>query len=626
MTSAETTTEAPPRRRLNFKLAAGVGAGLLIVLAAVAAGRPTYAVLAPAPFVGWFLWRKAAARMAFVVVVGLFVLDSNTNHVSVAKVAYFAGVALALISILRHREVYADLRRRATTIRTLAPVTLVLGALIVLSLPVAHAEHTGLSPWLRDAATYGLVAAVPLFIWDFERNASPRLGRLAIVLLAVGGVLSGLSLIVQWLGSRDVLPTKVSLHLLPGQFLPGALALFLAVRAGSASRGRGWYALGALAIPLALILTGTRSLLSLLVCVVIVLASRRNEKRTLLLWAGGAVVAMTILVAALVALGHSGHPGLARLSHRITSIPHTAAHPTSDASYRVRAHEWRVAWRTFKAHPIVGVGPGHIFTWSCRSSGCLTGTESRYDLDSPVTFLAKFGLLGLVALVLVAFGLVGFLRARRRTAPHDAWLAFTWYLVFAVAELPFGWPLEQKDFALGLLLLGALVVQPALPTFERTADWTALRRRITPMTRRPSGFPPSTEGTRRDVDRFTMLSVKGAAFVAIVVLVGAGAAAVGYALAGWRVQGNSAAAVAGTTQLPGSPAAFEAAARADARVLEYWHCGGSCRISVKPLSAPSTNLWELRMHRPDGTSCLLLDTDTFKPSRARSAHLQPMRC
>jgi len=480
MTSAQTSTEAP-RRRLNFKLAAGIGASLLIVLAAVAAGRPTYALLAPAPFVGWFVWRQAAARMAFVVVGGLLVLVSNTNHLTAAKVVYFAGVALALISILRQRELYADLRQRSTSIRTLAPMTLALGALIVLSLPVAHAQHTGPSPWLRDAATYGLVAAVPLFIWDFERNASPRLARLAILLLAVGGVLSGLSLLVQWLGARGVTSTRMSLHLLPGQFLPGALALFLAARAGSASRGRGWYALGALAIPLALILAGTRSLLSLLVCVVIVLVSRWKEKRTLLIWSG---VAVTALVAALVALGHSGHPGPAKLSHRITSIPHTLAHPNSDASYRLRANEWHVAWETFKAHPIVGAGPGHTFTWSCRSSGCQTATLSRYDLDSPVTFPAKFGLLGLVGLAFVVFGLVAFLRARRPTAPHDAWLSFTWYLVFAVTELPFGWPLEQKDFGLGLLLLGALVVQPAVPAVAGFADdWTTIRRRVARPTR-----------------------------------------------------------------------------------------------------------------------------------------------
>jgi O-antigen ligase len=312
---------------------------------------------------------------------------------------------------------------------------------------------------LRDGTATGLVAVVPLFLWDVERNASRLLGRLAWALLVVGGVLTALSLIVQWLGQRSIVSTRVSLHILPGLFLPGALALFLASRAGSISRHRVWYALGALAIPLALFLTGTRSALPLLLCVIVVLFLRSEEKPRLLLGMGGAVVVATIVVAALVALGHTGHPGLARLSHRITSIPHTVAHPNSDASYRLRANEWHAAWQTFKAHPILGVGPGYAFTWNCSDSGCTTGTASGYNLDSPLTFPAKFGLLGLVALAVVVYSLVRFLAVRRKTAEHDAWLALAWYLVFAAAQLPFGWPFEAKDFTLGLLLLGTLVVQ-----------------------------------------------------------------------------------------------------------------------------------------------------------------------
>jgi O-antigen ligase len=472
-----TTQAAPWRLRLDRKLGAGIAVGLVVVVTAIAAGRPSFAVLAAAPFVGWWVWRHAAARMAFVVVGGLLVFYS-TDHLTPTKVGYFAGVALAVVSILRQRELYADLRKPSTTIRTLVPVVLVLGLLLTLSLAVAHGEHTALSPWLRDATAYGLIAVLPLFLWDFERNASVRLGRLALILLVVGGVLTALSFIVRWLGQRGVVSTTVTLHIMPGGYLPGALALFLAVRAGSVSRHHVWYILGALAIPLAFFLTGTRSVLPLLITVALVLFSHSAGKRKLLLWTGAAVVVATIFVAALVALGRAGHPGLATLSHRITSIPHTVTHLNSDPSYRVRATEWRVAWRTFKAHPILGAGPGHTFTWNCASSGCPTGTLSGYNLDSPLVYPAKFGLLGLVALAVVAFSLVHFLRARRETAPGDAWLALAWYLVFAVAELPFGWPFEAKDFTLGLLLLGALVVQRAVPTFAGLADgWTALRHR-----------------------------------------------------------------------------------------------------------------------------------------------------
>jgi O-antigen ligase len=465
--TTRTSPAAPSRHLPDRKLSAGIAACLVAAVAATAVGKANYAVFAAAPFVAWFVWRHAAARLAFVVAGGLLVFHGGADHLTPAKVGYFAAVALAIVSILRQRELYADLRKPSTTIRMLVPMVVALGVLLVLSLAVAHSEHTGLSPWLRDSTAHGLVAVVPLFLWDFERNASSLLGQLALVLLVVGGVLSALSLIVQWLGQRGIMSTTVSLHILPGLFLPGALALLLAARTGSVSRHRVWYALGALALPLALFLTGTRSALPLLLCVVVVLFTRAEQKHRLALGIGAAVVAVTIVVAALIALGHTGHPGLAKLSHRITSIPHTIAHPNSDASYRARANEWHAAWQTFKAHPILGVGPGYAFTWNCSDSGCTTVTASGYNLDSPLTFPAKFGLLGLVALAVVVYSLIRFLRVRRKTSEHDAWLALTWYLVFAAVELPFGWPFEAKDFTLGLLLLGTLVVQR---TYVRRAD------------------------------------------------------------------------------------------------------------------------------------------------------------
>ena len=488
VTTSQTSPAAPSRHLPDRKLAAAIAAGLVVVVAAIATGHSSYAVVAAAPFVGWFVWRQAAARLTFVVAGGLLVFHGGTEHLTATKVGYFAGVALAVVSILRQRRLYADLREPGTTIRTLAPLVLVLVLLVALSFVVAHGEHTGLSPWLRDSTAYGLVALVPLFLWDLERNASLRLGRLTLVLLVMGGVLTALSLILQWLGERGVTSTTVTLHILPGGYLPGALALFLAARAGSVSRHRVWYVLAAFAIPVALFLTGTRSTLPLLICVALVLFSHSDGKRKLLLSSGAAAVITTIVVVLLVALGHAGHPGLAKLTQRITSIPHVVTHPNSDASYRVRATEWRVAWRTFKAHPILGIGPGHTFTWNCASSGCPTGKDSGYNLDSPLVFPAKFGLLGLVALAVVAFSLVQFLRARRKTAPHDAWLALAWYLVVGVAGLPFGWPIEAKDFTLGLLLLGALVVQRVVPTFAGLADeWAAFRGHATVATRGEPG-------------------------------------------------------------------------------------------------------------------------------------------
>lgn len=418
-----------------------------------------------------------------VTVGGLLVFESNTNHLTVAKIAFFAAVAIAVGSILRRRELYRDLRRKST-IRALLPMTVAIAVLVVVSFPVSRAEHTGLSPWLRDATAYMLAAAVPLFLWDFDHNADPTLSRLARLLILVCGALSGISLVVQWLGQRGIISSKILLHVLPGVFLPGALALLLAVGAGRARAGRGWYAAAALAIPVALVLTGTRAAVALLVCVVLALVVGQNRKR-IALETGAIAVAAAIALAALIGIGHAGHPALLKLTNRITSIPHTLAHPNSDFSYQERAAEWHVAWKTFKAHPVVGVGPGHLFVWPF-AIGPDVGTASRYGLDTPVVFLAKFGLLGLVALALVVFGLIRFLRLSRPPALRGAQLALTWYLVLGLLHLPFDWTFEDKDFTLGLLLLGALAVPRAMAATEGfdgdpaalTALATSVRKRV----------------------------------------------------------------------------------------------------------------------------------------------------
>ena len=466
--SAGTARHLPPSRPLIV----GAAAGIVILIAAVVAGDTRYGVLALAPCACVLVWRHAEARLTVVVVGGLFVFESNTNHLTVTKAAFFAVVALAVASILRQRELYRDLRR-ASTIRALLPMTLAIVALIVVSFPISRAEHTGLSPWLRDSTAYLLAAAVPLFLWDFDHNANLALPRLARLLILVCGVLSGLSLVVQWLGQREIISSKIVLHVLPGVFLPGALALLLAVGAGRARTRRGWYAAAALAIPIALLLTGTRAAIALLVCVVLALAAGADKRRALL--AMGTIVLLgAIAIASLDRIAHAGHPALLKLTNRITSIPHTLAHPSSDFSYQERAAEWHVAWKTFEAHPVLGIGPGHVFVWPF-AIGDHVGTFSRYGLDTPAVFLAKFGLLGLAALAFVVFALIRFLRLSRPPALRGAQLALSWYLVLGAVHLPFDWTLEDKDFALGLILLGALAVPCAVGVTEGfDGDWTAL--------------------------------------------------------------------------------------------------------------------------------------------------------
>ena len=65
-------------------------------------------------------------------------------------------------------------------------LSLLLLGLIALSLPVAIAHGTPITTWLRDAATYGLCAAAPVFALD---AASSMRWRLVFSLTIVMGFL-----------------------------------------------------------------------------------------------------------------------------------------------------------------------------------------------------------------------------------------------------------------------------------------------------------------------------------------------------------------------------------------------------------------------------------------------------
>jgi hypothetical protein len=454
-------------RSLQVKVT--VGLGLAILVGALATGHPKYALLAPAPYVGWVLWRYTAVRLCFVILGGVFVLSSGVNHVTLGKVAYFAGVALAAVAIVAQPALYQALRAR-TPVRAIAPLTLAIGVIVVVSLPVAHAEHTQLSSWFRDATAYGLLAVTPLFIWDAAR-ADSVFHRIAPAVLYAAAAVSGLSLILEWLTRRHDISASINSHVLPSIFLPAAAAFLLVREASVAGRRHARWDAVALAIPLLIFLAGTRSAALLLVCVAAAIFVDSDRRRRFA-YGGVAVVAVGVAaVVLLVLVGHSGHPGIERVAHRITSIPHTILHPGSDQSYRLRAGEWHVAWETFKNHPLLGAGLGHLFVWKYGYHG--VATRSGYNLDTPLVYLGKFGILGLVALAVAAAALVRFARVTMATGNRAA-AAFAWLLVFALLNLPFEMPFELKDFTLALMVLGGLaaydpVVAPHVPAPPREA-------------------------------------------------------------------------------------------------------------------------------------------------------------
>jgi O-antigen ligase len=128
---------------------------------------------------------------------------------------------------------------------------------------------------------------------------------------------------------------------------------------------------------------------------------------------------------------------------------------SSDASYVERSRQTKVAWETFQANPVLGAGPGTTFVWE-RINGVITAS---FTMDTPLTFLAKFGLVGILAVLVIVSRYWRFTRSLVRDGgPTVEKLALVGYLAVAVAIIPANSPLEDKGFSLGLMLLLALAL------------------------------------------------------------------------------------------------------------------------------------------------------------------------
>ena len=206
-------------------------------------------------------------------------------------------------------------------------------------------------------------------------------------------------------------------------------------------------------IPGIFILTGTRSSLLLLLGPLILVFFRtdvasRSTLRLLLL----GVVSTLVLVAILPTLSSSVKWD--RLTTRLDSIGEIVGNPNSDNSYDERQAQTIAAWDQFLAHPVTGTGPGVPIPWTAR----LRTVDNSFNLDTGVSFLTKFGVLG-VLIVLLWY--VGFKQAWRRIGPDlgDSPIryAFLAYLIQIGSSVLLKNPIEDKGLSFTILLLLTLV-------------------------------------------------------------------------------------------------------------------------------------------------------------------------
>ena len=396
-------------------------------------------------------------RLLFVVAGGMLVLQSPES-LTAAKLLYFAGVGVALLAALLNRWTASS-----SAHWKLFPllVMFVFSALALLaSVFVAGINETPFQAWLRDAAPYILVAVTPVFALDASQSPNSR--RFILGLFVIIGLLACLAFLVEWVQRRDLADLGLDSFLLPTPLPVAALFSYSAAVSFSDKRSNlGWTVLVFL-IPSALLFTATRSAL-LLLAGPLAIALQRSSAKGFIRFGCVALLGALLFFGITTALHTTSNE--AKLNSRLQTLGTVVSDPNSDPSYIERRAETEAAWGAFVAHPIFGQGPGHpiVGTSPWRIS-------ESFSVDTSVSFLAKFGLLGLAFLFgwLLAFRMSWSRLGLSLDDPLRG--AFVGWIAIVAVNLPLSNPLEDKGFAFSLLMLLALLVAPGRGTDRETGS------------------------------------------------------------------------------------------------------------------------------------------------------------
>jgi hypothetical protein len=418
------------------------------------------------------------AFVLVVVVGGLLALESSSAldapkfvYLLLAAVAAAGAIASARWWLTRQRSAMAE------------PWLIVSGAFAVLALAsvaVSIAHGTSLTSWLRDVSSYGLFAAAPIVALACARSASRRW---IIVVFAICGAFASVSFAVEWLGRRSIAQLPIDRIVLPsGSLACGLLALASAFAITAASRRRWWSAAAGVVLGLFFV-TGTRStLLFIAVPIGVSLVAGRPWRRGVrtVLTSGMVAVAIFITAEVGIAVAYGGFPSLGsatataspspnaayqpsptatpntELTTRLNGVGRLLVDPGSDPSFQSRWLQTGVAWQAFLTSPLVGVGPGYGFVWTDTPGG----THDEFTLDTPLVYLAKFGLLGLIPLALFVAAYVRLavaLRRRGLRAQSEYSVMIGYGITLVIAEA-LGAPIEEKGTSFALIFVVALGV------------------------------------------------------------------------------------------------------------------------------------------------------------------------
>jgi hypothetical protein len=448
----------PPRTRSpripRDLLLAVVTSLLALEVGAAVVEKRSFALLPVAALGGLFLLVDGRARTLFLVFGGLFLLQSS-NSFGKLKLLYLAGVFVAATGASFQFAQTRDWRNRILA-WPLVRASIILFALLSLSLFVARGNGVQRTDWLRDTAPYVFFGLTPIFALD----AQAALSRKALVrLLVIAGSIATVSFSTHWLEARNIAQFPFERFALSSFFFPAALfAYSMAASLHERTQRVWWLALAAGVFALSVV-TGTRStLLFIVIPIVVVFGARRNVSARFAKLIVVAPISLLLIGAGAYAVVAATHASTTIISKRISVLKETGT--SADGSYLDRQAQTHAAERPFFAHPVLGTGPGTTFQWTVTNGG----HRSAFIIDSPLDFPAKFGAAGLLVLAMILLSYGSFLRAAfRGNHPRTETLALAGYAALALANGVLTNTLEDKGFTLGLLLLLALVFRTSDP-------------------------------------------------------------------------------------------------------------------------------------------------------------------
>jgi hypothetical protein len=393
--------------------------------------------------------QSGAFRLSLVVLGGLVVLQSSAG-LSASKAAYLgaAGLAVLVAAEANRRDESSD----ALGIRPpLRRIGIGMFLVVLVGLVAAKMSGTPISEAARDAAPYLLLASTPLLAVD----AANHIRRAPLELLfAVAGSMAAASFAITWLERRHLASLPFNRLFFPSFSLAVAFFCFTFARAYVEDKTSIWFLFLSGVVLALLLVTATRSALVLFIAPLVMAVADWNGPRNLVRL-GLLAVALALLAVGLTRVAATTlHVDASRITSRLSSVSLVGSDPTATQSLTERTIQTRLAWKSFTAAPVVGMGLGHHLVWRDQF-----GTvHDAFTADTGLVYLAKFGIVGVLVLVFVlsSFRVVlQRIRARARPADYAALLGF---LGWAIGSLPLGAPFEDKGFAFGLIFLIALAM------------------------------------------------------------------------------------------------------------------------------------------------------------------------